>query len=148
MRRWGFNVTLFCCRALARCLAPSLLISLSSRSSLLNVCQLDSQWDKEKMRKMLPNCVVKQLQDVQLPCHQLYSSEDKVWWVSVWNSEWVVKWEGGIEHYFVLLWSIGKILSSLGTNQIISQVKCNECLCKLDGEWGDKKVQGSYSVLL
>ncbi len=79
------NITLFCCKASARCCNPSSPIWLSSRSSVVSVC------------------------------------------VKYWVSNLRRKWEC----HFILFQSISKMLCSLNTDFIWTEVQCGECLCEI-----------------
>jgi len=67
--RWKIeNVTLFCCKASARCCTPWSPIPFRARSSMVSVCM--TQWMNYRMKMWVWGCYVVLLQSI---CKMLYS---------------------------------------------------------------------------
>jgi len=96
------HVTLFCCRALARCSAPCGPISFPSRYSVVSVCE-NSEWMIELRRRlalvMLLCFVGEHWLYVLLLVDQFHCPRGSVWWLSVEIvSEWLNKKKCGAGH--------------------------------------------------
>jgi hypothetical protein len=86
IQRKATYVTLFCCRALARCCAPSSPIQLCERFSVVSTYVKQKAWEIRPEKVAMLHCLfVKHGQGVVLLVDRSHCGQVSLWWVSMWN---------------------------------------------------------------